>query len=314
MDTILKIECKGEFRRALLPDVPSFDVVDHAVGETWPGRSAKEAKYRDEEHDLCTLSDRTFADFLATSRAVRNGRVLKLELPEVDAIGVGERKTNAASPWIHIEFGNGTETDSESLHELVDLTDVQLRNDEDKDLESEVEDDRIALDAEEKISHDVLLCNDEDKVSGPELEEEGSFLEVEQESSYDTRSRNDEDMLLQPEGEEEHNALEAEKELSGEELEEFVRTEISLSAGADVSEPEVEEERRISEAKKETSEDVQLRNDEDMWFQAELEEERSTLAANSPLCTRLALLHPLQQAARGMSSILVKRALARALT
>merc|ERR1712014_45497 len=29
----------------------------------------------------------------------------------------------------------------------------------------------------------------------------------------------------------------------------------------------------------ETSEDVQLRNDEDMWFQAELEEERSTLAA-----------------------------------
>jgi len=32
-----------------------------------------------------------------------------------------------------------------------------------------------------------------------------------------------------------------EKELSGEELEEFVRTEISSSAGADVSEPEVEE-------------------------------------------------------------------------
>jgi hypothetical protein len=264
MDTILKIECKGEFRRALLPDVPSYDVLDHAVRETWPGRSAKEAKYRDEEHDLCTLSEKTLPDFLATSRAVKNGRVLKLELPEVDAIdfGLDERKTNDASPWIHIEFGNGTETDSESLHELVDLTDVQLRTEGDRALEPEVEDDSSASEERKEIQEDVCLRSDEDNV-----EKESSFLEVEEETSQDL--------------EELHSALEAKEELSGEKPEEFVHREVSSNAGANVNEPEFDKERSIIEAEKETSQDVQLRNDEDMWFEAELVEERSLLEAET---------------------------------
>jgi hypothetical protein len=131
METILKIECKGEFRRALLPNIPSYALVDRAIHETWPGRSAKEAKYRDEEHDLCTLSEKTFFDFLATSRAMNSGRLLRLELPEVACDSVssdGRRSIDAdasLSLWSHVEFGNGIDSDSESLHELVDLTDVE---------------------------------------------------------------------------------------------------------------------------------------------------------------------------------------------
>jgi len=144
-----------------LPNIPSYALVDRAIHETWPGRSAKEAKYRDEEHDLCTLSEKTFSDFLATSRAMSSGRVLRLELPEVarDSVSSDGRRSIDAdaslSLWSHVEFGNGIDSDSESLHELVDLTDVEAVLKPDLE-EHQGEDAQCMLESEKEASREEL--------------------------------------------------------------------------------------------------------------------------------------------------------------
>lgn len=88
MDTILKIEYKGEIRRALLKGSLNFAAISNAVEEVWPGHAADGAGYMDETGDICTLREQSLSDFLATSKQFSDGDSLtrlKLDLCPVPA-------------------------------------------------------------------------------------------------------------------------------------------------------------------------------------------------------------------------------------
>jgi hypothetical protein len=134
MDTILKVEYKGDLRRALLRGTPDFAAVDRAVQEIWPGQSAQQTKYQDDEGDLCTLAAATFPDFLNTMKNTSKNQVLRLQLvpraggSQGSGSSVVTTDTSGAaeafsSPWQHVE--QGADEDSEGLHTVADLTDVQ---------------------------------------------------------------------------------------------------------------------------------------------------------------------------------------------
>lgn len=140
MDTILKVECDGDLRRALLKGTPSYVAIDRAVKEIWPGCSADGARYMDDEGDSCTLKEQTFPDFLATAKAVANGSsLLRLQLSPssaqeaaADSAAVPESASEAFSrPWEHV--AEGSEAGEDHLHTVADLTDVH----EDEDIPQE---------------------------------------------------------------------------------------------------------------------------------------------------------------------------------
>jgi hypothetical protein len=127
MDTILKVESEGDLRRALLTGLPSYADIERAVSELWPGRNMREAKYLDDEGDLCSLTEFTMSDFLVTAKTSNNGKgVLRLQLI---ATVPTESADNDASltrepfsePWQHVEQVN--ESGSDCLHTVADLTD-----------------------------------------------------------------------------------------------------------------------------------------------------------------------------------------------
>mmetsp|Transcript_100834 Transcript_100834/g.310927 ORF Transcript_100834/g.310927 Transcript_100834/m.310927 type:complete len:485 (+) Transcript_100834:96-1550(+) len=92
--TTLKIMRNGEFYRLTLHEEPSYEAVAGTIAAVWPelltevaeddaaaialGSLQGQAKYRDEDGDLCTLTPHTFDDFLMTH--VADARVLKLEI------------------------------------------------------------------------------------------------------------------------------------------------------------------------------------------------------------------------------------------
>jgi hypothetical protein len=131
MDTVLKVDCEGDLRRALLKGTPSYAIVDQAVQEIWPQRSARGAKYVDEDGDGCTLLEETFTDFLSTAKQTATGQVLKLQLaaPSSASEEHGESATTAeeafSMPWQHVEDG-----DEDGLHTVADLTDMNDQGDE----------------------------------------------------------------------------------------------------------------------------------------------------------------------------------------
>jgi hypothetical protein len=140
LDTIIKVECEGVVRRALLKGTPNYALVDRAVQEIWPQRSAREAKYVDDEGDACTLTERTFSDFICSAKMINlaqaegecseagSHKVLRLVLPastlRVDADAAPVATDVFSTPWQHVEQG-GDDADEDGLHTVVDLTDLQ---------------------------------------------------------------------------------------------------------------------------------------------------------------------------------------------
>lgn len=129
MDTILKVECDGDFRRAVLKGDPNFAAVELAVQEIWPGRTADGAKYIDEEGDSCTLKEQTFTDFIATSQSGANGNMLRLRLPSAAADMNGYRGSSVTTAP-QAQLGLGTEEVQEQ-----DADTVQMQADEDDALQ-----------------------------------------------------------------------------------------------------------------------------------------------------------------------------------
>jgi hypothetical protein len=130
-DTILKVDCDGDIRRALLKGIPSYADIDHAVQEIWPGCTADGATYTHEKRGACALKEETFQDFLVTMTQVAHGNLLRLTLlPVVASPAAAEDKavpsaTQAFSrPWEHVRHGSDSEAGTEDLHTVVDLTDV----------------------------------------------------------------------------------------------------------------------------------------------------------------------------------------------
>jgi hypothetical protein len=125
-ETVLKVECEGDLRRALLKGTPNYTAFDRAVQEIWPNRSAHEAKYMDEDGDACTLTELTFTDFLETAKTTANGQVLRLTLCPATA-GESSKAPTAeesfSAPWQHVE--QGSDVGDEGLHTVADLTDMQ---------------------------------------------------------------------------------------------------------------------------------------------------------------------------------------------
>lgn len=89
----------------------------------------REAKYMDEEGDLCSLTEYTMSDFLVTAKTSSNGKaVLRLQLSSTTPTN-GAHSTDAimsrepfSEPWQHVE--HGSEAGSECLHTVADLTDA----------------------------------------------------------------------------------------------------------------------------------------------------------------------------------------------
>jgi len=136
MAVILKVERRGDLRRALLAG-PSLDfaTVDRAVHDLWPGFQASQAKYRDEEGDACSLTEATFADFVLSAKKTASNSVLRLELPaEVPnaaaPIEMSERieehaEQAFAQPWNHIIGASDDASDGDSSPCVVaDLADA----------------------------------------------------------------------------------------------------------------------------------------------------------------------------------------------
>jgi hypothetical protein len=124
MDTVLKIDCDSDLRRALLTGTPTYADVDRAIQELWPGRAIHEARYKDDDGDMCSLTEQTFSDFLIVAKEVNNGRaVLRLHLVPAAARDVVQvAREPFAEPWQHVERGG--ETGSEQFHTIADLTDA----------------------------------------------------------------------------------------------------------------------------------------------------------------------------------------------
>jgi hypothetical protein len=122
MDTTLKVEFEGAFRRVLLKGTPCFADIERVISELWPGRSVAEARYKDDEGDLCCLTTQTFDDFLTSSTEIANGKsLLRLQLVPVshNVASMEERPhqsidhepedAGASPPHITSEAGDGFE-------------------------------------------------------------------------------------------------------------------------------------------------------------------------------------------------------------
>jgi len=171
MDTILKVEREGDLRRALLTGTPGYADVERAVMELWPGHSMAEAKYVDEEGDLCSVTEHTMSDFMVTAKTSSHGKsILRLQLtpaPPIDgacSIGVGVSREPFSEPWQHVE--QGSEAGSECLHTVADLTDAHepRRPELDIALESEAQES-----AEEFPIHTPVNGGSGEVIRGDEL-------------------------------------------------------------------------------------------------------------------------------------------------
>lgn len=92
MVVVLKVQHEGDIRRIPVTEV-TYETVSAAVGLAWPELPGAQAKYRDEENDLCSLCPATFEDFMFSSGSAAD--VLRLELlapvsPQSSAVGTQE--------------------------------------------------------------------------------------------------------------------------------------------------------------------------------------------------------------------------------
>jgi len=132
VETILKVDCEGDLRRALLKGTPTYSAIDRAIQEIWPQRLSHEAKYLDVDNDACTLTEQTLTDFLRCAKMTSRGKVLRLLLskappPSSDNAADVDKAPSAtdcfAMPWQHVEHSD--ETGDQGLHTVADLTDMQ---------------------------------------------------------------------------------------------------------------------------------------------------------------------------------------------
>lgn len=142
VETILKVDCEDDVRRALLKGTPTYADIDRAVQEIWPNRSAREAKYVDEEGDACTLTEHTFSDFLCTTaKTAPQLQMLRLTLSPAGAAVDTDRAPTATEafeqPWQHVE--QGSDAGDEGLHTVADLTDIQDGQDRTQECAQEVQ-------------------------------------------------------------------------------------------------------------------------------------------------------------------------------
>lgn len=141
-ETVLKVDCDGDLRRALLSGTLSYAGIDRAVQQIWPGRSAHEAKYMDEEDDACSLTELTFADFLCTAKPTATAQVLRLMLhpaaassdTTLDSSKAPTAEESFSMPWQHVE--QGSDAGEEGPHTVADLTDIH-DDEEDGTLQSD---------------------------------------------------------------------------------------------------------------------------------------------------------------------------------
>jgi len=183
-EIILKVDCEGDMRRALLSGNLTYATIDHAVQEIFPRRSAREAKYLDEEGDSCTLAEHTFTDFLCTAKKTATGQVLKLLLSQAsvpltvgdaDATKVPSATEGFTTPWQHIQQGDGA-----GFYTVTDLTDIPDGQQESPAVESACLK-ADCLDIEEEVAAEIA-CQEmaEEEVSESECEvaNEGPGLPV----------------------------------------------------------------------------------------------------------------------------------------
>jgi len=130
METILKVDCQGDLRRALLKGALSYAAIDRAVLEIWPQCNVHEATYVGKKGTDRILTEKTFKDFVSTATTTATGQVLKLQLMPPDAPSATADHVTAATateafsmPWQHVE--QGSDAGDEGLHTVADLTDIQ---------------------------------------------------------------------------------------------------------------------------------------------------------------------------------------------
>jgi len=88
MAVVLKISCQGQLHRILFGGMPDYADVDSAVKGLLPAYQPYATKYLDDEGDLCSLVEPTFADFLTMAKAAPSGQsVFHIEVfPLADAV------------------------------------------------------------------------------------------------------------------------------------------------------------------------------------------------------------------------------------
>lgn len=185
-ETILKVDCEGDLRRALLSGTPNYAGIDRAIQEIWPQRSAREAKYLDEEGDACTLTEQTFPDFLCTAKKTTTSQVLRLSLPQavvplsvppVDLATAPTASESFSQPWQHVELGD--DAGEEGLHTVADLTDMQCAEEGSPAVESPC----LMADAQEVAAEPEFQEVEEVMADSQEVAAESEVEEVEEEPS-----------------------------------------------------------------------------------------------------------------------------------
>lgn len=99
MPVVLKIRCDGEAVRVILEPALTFQDVRSAILKFRPeyAGGVLEAKYPDDEGDLCMLVERTFEDFLNTQLA-KGRNLLRVELVRVDEPALPAASTQQIAP------------------------------------------------------------------------------------------------------------------------------------------------------------------------------------------------------------------------
>jgi len=73
MQSVLKLQCNGSFHRLpLAEDDFSYKGVDAAIKKLWPHLGAERAKYKDDEGDMCSLSQVSFPDFVNVAKTAKS--------------------------------------------------------------------------------------------------------------------------------------------------------------------------------------------------------------------------------------------------
>jgi len=98
MAVVLKIAFEGQTIRIPFENMPDFHAVDTAVKHSLPNGCVYSAKYKDDEDDLCTLVESTFADFLMMATESASHVVLRITVvPQQCACTEPPRRTDVQS-------------------------------------------------------------------------------------------------------------------------------------------------------------------------------------------------------------------------
>lgn len=132
----------------------------------------REAKYVDEEGDLCSLTEHTMSDFLVTAKTSSNGKsVLRLQLSAPSTTNGDHSKDLPVSrepfsePWQHVE--QGSDAGSECLHTVADLTDAHEGRTPELDIAPENEQEETA--AREYLIHSPVNTGTENVLREDDL-------------------------------------------------------------------------------------------------------------------------------------------------